>query len=132
MIRSKFIENPTLSFCKLTKYYNDNNPEDKVSREFITKYIKKEFSHRKFYLKNKIILSDEHIQEVCIFLKKILNILNEKYEIVFTDESKFSTCHKKNVWIIKNITKFLGIPQEDFSVNINYNFILSVVKNKIV
>ena len=56
----------------------------------------------------------------------------EKFDVVFTDESKFTSSHKKHIWLFNLINSFKQIPSENFGVNISYNLILSVIKNEIV
>ncbi len=132
VVRRKLIENPKISIAKLTEFYNSSFPDDKISRETLRKLIKREFTYKSFYLKNTIIKSKEYQSEINIYLKKFFSILENNYDIVYTDESKFTTSHKKHIWVLRNISNFNEIPVEDFSINISYNLILSVLKDKII
>lgn len=132
IVKQKLLEDPRISLVKLTKFYNERIPEDTVSREFIRKIINNEFSYKIFYLKNTFITSDEYSNELTIFLKKFIKLLCEKFDVVFTDESKFTSSHKKHIWLFNLINSFKQIPSENFGVNISYNLILSVIKNEIV
>lgn len=133
LIKDKILENPLISLVKLTEYYNETvSHNNKVSRETIRKYVKSEFNYKKIYIKNHVIDSEEYKTESKIFLKKIISIFKNKFDIVYTDESKFTTCHKKYAWILKRFSNLSDIPQEDYSVNISYNLIISTIKNKVI
>ena len=123
-------KNLNISCRRITQKYNENFPDDHISKSTVYRILtnKLEYCFRKTSIKNEVLLSKNSIRQVYFVLKILLRCMKLNFEIIFLDESNFSTNNNNfKTWRHENDLIYHKIKKID-----KINLLLAVSSNKII